>query len=154
MSDGKYRSGKYHPRYPDKYLGDINNITYRSSWEFRAFSFLDGNKNVLTWGSEIIPIPYQKPVIMGNGVSLRPARYFPDLYVEYLHVSGAIIKELIEIKPLKQTKKSRSRKTSVKLQEDFTFVVNKCKWEAAKAWCDHHGIGFRLATENEIFKMR
>ena len=35
--NGEYRSGKYEPKNPEKYIGDIHNIIYRSSWEYRFY---------------------------------------------------------------------------------------------------------------------
>lgn len=146
---GRFRQGRFHPRYPEKYLGDVNNITYRSSWELKAFQMLDGNPNVLYWGSEIIPIAYTKPLPNGG---MRPATYFPDLFVVFKHQSGEVRKELIEIKPLKQTQTSKARKSTTKLQENYTYLVNQCKWEAAKAWCFQNGIAFKICTEQSLFR--
>lgn len=36
---GKYYQGKYKPKNPEKYVGDINNIIFRSSWERNFFFF-------------------------------------------------------------------------------------------------------------------
>lgn len=141
--------GLYTPNNPEKYLGDISDIIYRSSWELEAFIMLDNNPNILVWGSEIIQIPYMK--LQTDG-SVRPAIYYPDLYVEYKDRNGNIIKEVTEIKPLKQTKKSRAKKIDVKMQESFTLAVNQLKWNACEEWCEKRGIVFSIATEKSIFR--
>ena len=148
----KYKEGVYTPRNPEKYVGDLDNIVYRSSWEEHAFKFLDNNPNVLKWAAEPVPIAYQKPIIQNGKFSWKPANYFPDLFVEYINRDGTVIKELIEIKPLKQTKQSKSRKESVRLQENYVHLVNQAKWQAAKAWCEKYGIKFSILTENSLFR--
>ena len=45
--NGEYRSGKYEPRNPEKYIGDIHNIIYRSSWEHRFCTYCDTNELIL-----------------------------------------------------------------------------------------------------------
>lgn len=152
--DKRWRQGKFHPRNVQKYVGDVNNIWYRSSWELFAFKFLDNNSEILRWCSEGIAIPYQKPIITPNGIIMRPAKYFPDLYVEFKHKNGSIVKELIEIKPLKQTKASKSKKAQVQMHENYVYAVNKCKWGAAEAWCKKYGIGFKLCTEKDLQFMK
>lgn len=139
----------YEVKNPEKYDGDINNIFYRSSWELEAFKFCDNNPNILKWSSEEIVIPYNVPTANGG---VRPAKYFPDLYIEYKNINEKICRELIEIKPKKQTKPSRSRKPKVKMFENKAYMKNQLKWEAAKKWCQQNGITFRVITEDDQFK--
>ena len=54
--------GKYKPKNPQKYLGNPTKITYRSLWERRFMVFCDGNKSVLSWGSEEVVVPYKSPI--------------------------------------------------------------------------------------------
>jgi len=142
-------NGLYTPQHPKKYVGDVDNIQYRSSWEKEAFEFCDNNPNVLKWSSEEIVIPYSKPTPNGG---VRPARYFPDLYMEYKNRSGTLCKELIELKPSKQTKPSRSRNPKTKMYENHLYFINELKWAAAREWCKGKGITFRILTEKEEFK--
>ena len=134
---------------PEKYAGDVTKVFYRSSWELDAFAFCDNNPNVLLWSSEEIAIPYTRPASNGG---MRPAKYYPDLYIEYKNTNGILCKDLIEIKPKKQTKPSKSRKPKNKLFENSIWVINQLKWEAARNWCKDKGITFRIITENEQFK--
>jgi hypothetical protein len=60
--DSKWHQGKFHPQNPNKYLGDPNNIVYRSSWELHFLQWCDRNDNVLEYASEEFSIPYVSPV--------------------------------------------------------------------------------------------
>ena len=141
-----YRQGQYTPRHPDKYIGNVANITYRSSWELTFCEFVDNNPNVIRWASEEIAIQYLKPT------TGRIHRYFPDFYIEYIDRDGRMIKELIEIKPNKQTTLSTARRHKTRLYEDITLGINRAKWAAAKQWCSTKGVNFRLLTEQQLYK--
>jgi len=151
MANG-WRKGKFIPKNPHKYLGDINKITYRSSWEKRVFRELDDNEFILAWSSEPFGIPYMKPVMVNGVPTVKKALYYPDIYVEYIDADGKERHQMIEIKPSKQTKPSRAKKLNVKLQENYVYAVNTAKWSAAKQWCDAHGIEFIIATEKSLFR--
>lgn len=149
MALRKARSGMYMPKNMEKYIGNAVPITYRSSWELTAFKFCDNNPNVIKWSYECIAIPYIKPLPNGN---MKPATYYPDLYVEYITKTDEYRKELLEIKPKKQTVKSRSKKIETKLAENYAYVVNLAKWEAARRWCALRGdVAFKILTEKSIF---
>lgn len=138
------------PKNPNKYIGDITNIIYRSSWEFHFLSYCDKNKNIVRYSSEEIMIPYVSPK------DNRVHRYFPDFYIELITDSG-IRKMIIEIKPDSQTRAPKSRKCNtnkqrIRLLEDhITFEVNKAKWLAAEEFCKKQNIEFRVLTEKELF---
>jgi hypothetical protein len=71
-----YVQGLYKPQNPEKYIGDINQIVYRSSWELRAFRWADTNSSILEWSSEPFPIKYF------DHSTNKMRRYFPDLFVK------------------------------------------------------------------------
>jgi hypothetical protein len=148
-----WHKNKYEVKNKHKYIGpDIDNVIYRSSWEKRFFEVLDNNPYVLVWASEPEAIPYMKPMVNRDGkMYLKPANYFPDIYVEYVS-DGILKKEMIEIKPEKQTKPSRRKNPKTKLQENYVLSVNTAKWSAATEWCKAKGITFRIFTENSLFK--
>ena len=50
--------GRYKPKNPHKYIGDITNIIYRSLWERKFMIFCDSTQSILKWASEEIIIPY------------------------------------------------------------------------------------------------
>lgn len=148
----KYKQGYFLPQHPEKYVGDITKIRFMSSWELEFFKFADNNPNVLKWSSEEIPIKYIKPT---DG---RVHKYYPDIFISYKDKHGNIKWELIEIKPLTQTKRPRTKNGQPPLYETIQWVVNQAKWEAAHRWCETmtHQLGapvtFRILTERQIFK--
>lgn len=141
--------GNYTVKRPDKYLGDPNNVRYLSSWELKFFEFCDNNENILKWASEEIPIQYGKPDIRTGAIV--SSIYLPDIFLVYKTKDGKVKKRLIEIKPHAQTKPSRSRKADKRAREQYTYIVNQCKWDAAQKWCDSRGIEFKVLTEKDQF---
>ena len=137
-----FLQGFYTPTNPEKYIGDVKKIVYRSSWELEFNKFLDHNANVLKWGSESVAIPYLKPT------DQRVHRYYPDYFVVYQDKDGNEHRELIEIKPSSQAKLSKK----AKLYEQITYAINVAKWESAQKWCDKYGVKFRILTEKELFR--
>lgn len=148
MARYKQARKPYKLNHPEKYIGNIKLLLYKSSWEENVFKFIDNNPNIIKWGYEIIKIPYMKPVPGGY----RKSNYFPDLYIEYFDKHKNFNREVLEIKPLKQTRPTKARKPLVRLQENYVFVVNCAKWEAAEQWCTHRGMKFSVITEKTIFK--
>jgi hypothetical protein len=142
MKQQNFSQGYFHPQHPEKYVGDINKIVYRSSWELKFNQFMDSNPNILKWGSESFAIPYIKPT------DQRVHKYYPDYYVVYRDKHGVTHTEVIEVKPASQV----SLKKRANLYEQLTYAINDAKWRAAKEFCDLHGITFRIVTEKELFK--
>ena len=139
--------GKFTPKNPHKYRGDVNNIVFRSSWELKLMKFLDGNPGVLEYGSEEIIIPYISPL---DG---KMHRYFVDFYVKLRDSSGKIQTYIIEVKPYVQTQPPVQKKkvTAGYLKECQTFAVNQAKWKAAEKFAQINGIQFKVMTEKELF---
>jgi hypothetical protein len=149
MAVGKnFRQGIYTPINRDKYKG-VKDPTYRSSWELHLFKFLDNNKNVVEWYSEL-PIPYY------SSVKGRMARYFVDIYVVYLNKNGDRVVEIIEVKPsseLTPPTKGKTQKAEARyLQESLTYITNQEKWAAAAEYANERGWLFRILTEKHIFR--
>ena len=144
--DGKYHQGRFNPRNPEKYKGDLRNIIYRSSWELKFLQWCDRNENILEYGSEEFFIPYFDPT------TNRVRRYFPDFIIKIKESSGDIKKYVIEVKPLKQTvpPKQKSRVTKSYLYECKTYVVNQAKWKAAEEWCKDRMLEFKVITEHQL----
>jgi hypothetical protein len=88
----KYNQGYFIPKFPEKYVGDVNNIIYRSGLEARFFSHFDKKKEILKWGSEEISVKYF------YSIDKQYHRYFPDLIIEYLNKKNEKRKAIIEIK--------------------------------------------------------
>jgi hypothetical protein len=144
--DRKYHQGFFHPRNPEKYLGDVNNIIYRSSWELKFMQWCDRNPNVLNYASEEIKIKYFDPV------KQKMRHYFPDFLIKIKEQTGDIKKYLIEVKPKKQMvePKQRSRVTKAYLNEFYTFQINKAKWQAAEEFCKDNMLEFKIITESDL----
>jgi len=145
MKTTNFRKGYYQPKNPDKYIGDLSKIIYRSSWELHCFNFLDNNIKVLKWSSEPVGIPYLKPT------DNKLHKYYPDLYVQYINKDNEVISEMLEIKPSSQTVLSKARKQKTRLYENIVYAINQAKWEAARAWCNQRNIQFRIVTEQQLF---
>ena len=143
----KFIQGQYSPKNIEKYKGNINKITYRSSWERAVMVWLDMNPAVLEWSSESLSIQYWNPT------KNRPANYFPDFYAKIKNKSGLVEKFIMEVKPSKETKppefKPRAR-AKTKLYESNTWIVNQEKWRAAIKFCALHGFKFKLLTEHTL----
>ncbi len=142
------RKGYFKPRHPKKYIGDVNKIVYRSSWELSFMNFLDNNESIEQWGSEIIAIPYRKPT------TGRIHKYYPDFWIKYKNKNGDVVQEVIEVKPEKETKQpttvGKNKKTQ--LYEALTWSINKAKFKSARLFCDKYGMKWRVLTERHIFK--
>lgn len=138
----KYAQGKFQPQNPQKYVGN-KTPTYRSSWEFVFMQFLDNNPNVLQWASEAVHINYRNPLTGRNTI------YVPDFLMVYMDASGKQHAEVIEVKPQKETTLEGAKN----IRTQAAAVLNMAKWEAARAWCKAHNLGFRVVTENDIFHM-
>lgn len=139
--------GQFLPKHPEKYIGNTSEIYFRSSWELRFFQFCDNNLNVLRWASEEIKIPYLKPTDTGKNKG-KIRHYYPDVYIEYKNSSGEIVKELIEIKPLKET--VLTKKSTV--YDKVAIAINEAKWNAAHSFCEKNGLKFRILTEKSLFR--
>lgn len=127
-------------------MGDPNNIICRSSWERAFCNWCDTRENVLKWASEEFSIPYVSPK---DG---KVHRYYPDFLVEFRDSNGKVKKQIIEVKPKRQTKppERKSRVTKSYLYEAATYEINMAKWKAAGEFAKDNGIEFRIITEDEL----
>ena len=154
--NGKWKSGKYVPTNPQKYIGDIHNIIYRSSWERKFCQYCDINPNIIKWSSEPLPIPYWSPI------DKKEHKYFVDYYIQVKKADNTIENWFIEIKPENQydinnrpkeptgnitQKKIRSYNEKLK-----TWITNRAKFEAATRFAEARG--YKFGAINESFIMR
>jgi len=139
----KYLQGRFKPNKPEKYMGNVDNIIFRSSLELKLFIFCDTHDDIIKWGSEEIVVPYINPF---DG---RYHRYFTDIYIERME-NGKIKKYLGEVKPASQCKppKKPKRKTKSYMKRLQTFLINKAKWDAAHKYSKEHDMQFVILTEN------
>jgi hypothetical protein len=141
----KYQ-GYFKPKNPKKYKGDPTNIIYRSGWELKLMFYLDEHKDVVSWASEEIAIPYRSPI---DG---RVHRYFPDFIVTKINKEGIKETSVIEVKPKAQTKPPKKQENITKryLTEVKNWGMNEAKWKAANEFCKDRGWSFHIFTEIEL----
>ena len=134
--------GIYKPTNPKKYVGNPNNIVYRSLLERRFMVYCDTNPGIVQWASEELPIRYYNPI------DKKYHRYFPDFVIKTSNQD----KFMIEIKPSRQTKKPKAgkKKTRTFMRESYEYIKNKAKWQAAKSYCSDNGMKFKIITEKEL----
>ena len=137
----KFAQGRFEVKNPDKYVGKKTPLA-RSSWEFVMMKMLDEHDGVESWASESIQIPYREPI------TGRYTSYLPDVFIVYVDRNGKKHAELIEVKPLSQTKLENVGKSLYNQQQ---YIKNMAKWEAANAWCKQQGVRFRIINEGDIF---
>lgn len=140
--NGKWNQGHFIPKNPQKYIGDVSKLVYRSGWERDFYNTCDLNPAILQWGSETISIPYTCPV------SGKIKQYFPDIFLTYMDKSGTMISECIEIKPQKQSLVEHAKSKRDKL----ALLINQAKWQAANTFCNNNGLKFRVLTEASLYK--
>ena len=141
----KYYQGIYKLKNPEKYIGDPNNVIYRSGLEKRWYKYVDENPDIVKFASEEMYVPYISPV---DG---RMHRYFIDMMIETINGE----KFAIEIKPESQTKepKKPSRQTKRYITEAITYQVNLAKWDAATKFCQSKGMKFIIITDKMLPKV-
>lgn len=138
--------GIYKPSNPKKYIGDPNNIIYRSLWERKFMYWCDHNENIMKWSSEEIWIPYLSPL------DRRVHKYFPDFYIKYKTKEGIVKESLVEVKPKRQVEgpKPQKRMTQKQMYELKEYAKNQAKWAAAKEFCADRKWEFQILTEDNL----
>ena len=138
--------GKYKVHNKAKYVADLQEVVYRSSWELKYMKYLDRHPSVIEWASENVIIPYY------NQIEKKTRRYFVDFYVKIQNPEGVIKKYIIEVKPASQCKPPKKRKRiSIKYKNDLKrFIVNQSKFKAARKWAEKRGMEFIILTEKEL----
>jgi len=138
--------GKFMPKNPSKYKGDLSNIIYRSGYELKFMNWCDLNSDVLEWGSEEVVIPYRSPL------DNRVHRYFVDFLVKVKQTDNTYKMILVEVKPYRFTQEPKipKRRTKRFINEVKQWGVNLAKWESATEFCIDRGWEFKLITEKEL----
>lgn len=141
---------RFVPKNPQKYVGDVNNIVMRSSWEKKFAIWCDSNPSVIQWNSEGMPIQYW------HSVDQKVRRYYIDFFVKLKTRDGTITKLAIEVKPASQKTppvkpKRRTAKSEQRyINECITYQQNQDKWKAAEEWCSKNDFRFLVMTEHEL----
>lgn len=140
-------SGIFKPKNPQKYVGNnIDNITYRSSYELKFMNWCDSTKNVVQWNSEGIRLPYLSPI------DSRMHEYVVDFLVTVENKDGSRKNFLVEVKPARFTRAPviPKRKTRKYLNEVIQWKTDQAKWDIAKKYAQKQGWEFILITEHEL----
>ncbi|MDB4681426.1 TnsA endonuclease N-terminal domain-containing protein [bacterium] len=134
--------GLYRPTNPKKYVGNTQQIVYRSLLERRFMRYCDLNTDILYWASEELAVRYYSPL------DKKYHRYFPDFIVKTINNE----KYMIEIKPSRQAVKPKppKKKTKSYMRESFEYIKNQAKWQAAKVYCEDKGMQFKIITEKDL----
>jgi hypothetical protein len=142
--------GRFVPKNPQKYVGNVNQIFFRSSWEMRYMKWLDANNAVIRWASEELAIPYVNPIKTDPSGRPKISRYYPDFIVMYRDVNGQVHKEIIEVKPFQQAVMTPRMSD----RDKMAYVVNQAKWKAAADYAEANGAKFRVITERSMFQQK
>lgn len=136
--------GKFKPKNPDKYVGDLTKITYRSFLEYKVMQRMDSHPEIVLWASEEVAVPYKSPK------DRKVHRYFPDIWFQKQNGEKWLveIKPEIQCRPPKQGKTGKANKRFKR--ELITFAVNKAKWQAAQKLCEQQGWKWKILTDKEI----
>jgi len=139
------KQGYYVCKHPEKYIGNSDDIIYRSGIELSYFRYLDENKNVKKWGSEIVKIPYF------DESTNKSRNYIVDVYFEYISKLGVYEKAIVEIKNYKQTLPPEPSKRSYYTNRAMLeYKKNLSKWKYAKQYADKNNLKFFILTEKDI----
>ena len=153
---GRSYKSIFRPRNPKKYVGDSSNIVCRSNWERTFCNYCDTNDNIVTWASEEFSIPYISPI------DNKRHRYYPDFLIKVKESNGKLKKNVIEIKPRKQTVKpkmktdsrKRPRMTKSFAKELENYALNQAKWKYAREFCKDNSLEFKIITEDQLYGNR
>ena len=131
--------GIFKPKNKQKYIGNPDNVIFRSSWELSFMNFIDRSDVVVKWASEEISFRYY--LITDK----KWHRYFPDFYLEL--ITGD--KFIIEIKPFNE--RIIKKKNNPHIVE--TFIKNQSKWKSAKEIADENNLKFIILDEYDLKKI-
>lgn len=145
-----YLQGRFYPKNPDKYKGNVDDIVFRSSWERGFMRFCDEEPNIIAWNSEEMKIWYHNPY---DEDPTKYRRYFIDFEM-WVKTKDGIKHYLVEIKPHSQTIEPRLYRTGNKTaygKRLKLWHINQAKWAAAKQYALTHGCEFIILTERDLY---
>lgn len=152
ISNGKYRQGKYNLINKGKYIGDPDNIVFRSSWEYAFCQYLDNNEKIMKWACE-------QPIISYTDLQGHLHRYYPDFFYEIkTNDDNLMNRVIVEIKPKKELyPPDKPKNETAKALENYeysvrTHIKNKLKWSASIDYAKKRGMEFVIITEEQLQK--
>jgi len=167
----KTKQGYYNIEHKDKYIGDVSQVIYRSSWEYAFCKWLDASPSVIRWSSEPISIPYYDRVSKlaecaklgldpNNPTNWEVRNYNTDFWYEVNKGDSQTDKIFAEIKPASKLRKPIPplKDASLKEQRIFTnaakeYLINEAKFAALKAWAEKNNAKFYVFTEDILKKI-
>jgi hypothetical protein len=162
------KQGYYKPENPSKYVGPIDLIIYRSSWEFAFCKYCDYSTSIKRWSAEPIRVPYYDRTAKleenqklglnpNNPVNWKIKYYNVDFWIEQENNNGVLEKIFIEIKPSHKLKKPVPPVKDAPLREQRQFVnkakeylSNEAKFAAINAWAQKNNCKFYIFTEETL----
>jgi len=156
---------------PQKYIGDLNLIIYRSSWEFSFIKWCDISPSIIRWSSEPIKVQYADRVSKldeckklgldpNNPRNWTTKNYNVDFWIEICKGNGIVEKWFIEVKPQDKLKKPIPpiKNSSLKEQRKFNklakeYLINEAKWQAMNEFATKNNAKFYVFTENIMIKL-
>ncbi len=145
------RQGYFKPANPEKYLGDLSKIVFRSSWEFKFLKWCDLSPTIIKYSSEPLGIPFLNPLDKKGHI------YYIDFYIQVRKTDGNIEDYLVEVKPNKyvvepkKPNRMTDKATSNYVYAAKQYIINQAKFEAAKNFAAQKGLKFGIITENFLF---
>ena len=152
----KTRKGKYVPINVRKYIGNPDQIYYRSGLERRVCEWCDITPAVEMWGSEEVSVPY---ISMLDG---KQHRYFIDFVIKMRNKEGKPLMFLVEVKPEKQchlpSVQADAPQVSIKSQRrrmaaTLEYGRNVSKWNAAIKYANTSGMVFEIWSEPTLRRL-
>lgn len=140
---GIYKLPKHAER---KYIGNKDNIVYRSSWEKKVLDWCCNSSKVKRFSSEELVIPYISKL---DG---KEHRYFCDFYIELEKNDGTLQRLAVEVKPyakyinaIEGVKEGSNKRRFI--NESIEAQRNRDKWNQITKICKKHGIQFIILHE-------
>lgn len=165
----KYDQGNFIPKNKDKViiLNKDGGVYYRSSWEKKIMTWLDGYEKVEKWGAECIKIPYQQTHMVDGDPRIKNHTYYPDFYYELRDTNNILTKVVVEVKPHKEYEDAMmlesnqfkiDEKKTMKQLANVEYRIkmaqkNTIKWKTMIKWCEMKGYEFIIITENHLKNM-
>lgn len=129
---------------PNKYINRNNKpLVARSGLEIRAFQKFDNLSSIVSWSSETIFVPYQKPLFENNTSNIirtEEHKYIVDCWLLW-KTGETVVEMLVEIKPKSmcyppKPPKINNKKSIDKYNESMrTYLINNYKWMATYNFC-------------------
>lgn len=143
-------SGPFRLQNPQKYLGIGKFPFYKSGLEYAAFRWLDINKKVISWGYEILKIPYVNPF------DKKIHKYYVDIFANIIDNDGkpqkfiAEVKSTSDMRPPVPPKTNNKRSSKYHRLAVYRYGINVAKWKAAEQYAKQLGMKFIFLTEREL----